>query len=105
MREIPAEAWAEWHSDATFRPPGGESLTDVTKRVASFMDDVLAEERVVAVSHVSPIKAAVCVALGVDERVSWKMFLDLASITRVGRRVDGESFLIAYNDTAHLAVT
>jgi hypothetical protein len=33
------------------------------------------------------------------------MFLDLASITRVGRRVDGESFLIAYNDTAHLAVT
>jgi broad specificity phosphatase PhoE len=63
---------------------------------------VLGDDLVVAVSHVSPIKAAVCFALDVDEAVSWRMFLDLASITRVGRRLDGASFLAAYNDTGHL---
>jgi broad specificity phosphatase PhoE len=103
LREIPAESWAEWHADVEFTPPGGESLADVTKRIASFVDDVLSDALVVAVSHVSPIKAAVCVALGVDERASWRMFLDLASITRVGRRLGREPFLIGYNETSHLA--
>jgi probable phosphoglycerate mutase len=102
MREIPYEAWAAWHADASFRPPGGESLAEVTARIGAFTNDVLGDDLVVAVSHVSPIKAAVCFALDVDEAVSWRMFLDLASITRVGRRLDGASFLAAYNDTGHL---
>jgi probable phosphoglycerate mutase len=102
MRDIPPDAWAAWHADASFKPPGGESLAEVTARIGAFTSDVLGDELVVAVSHVSPIKAAVCFALDVDERVSWRMFLDLASITRVGRRFDGASFLVAYNDTGHL---
>ena len=54
---------------------------------------------VVAVSHVSPIKAAVCWALGVDERATWRMFLDLASVTRIGCR-DGEPpSLVEFNET------
>ena len=44
---------------------------------------------VVAVSHVSPIKAAVCWALGVDERATWRMQLGLATITDIGARADG----------------
>jgi broad specificity phosphatase PhoE len=105
LREIPAEAWAEWHADPGFTPPGGESLRDVTARIADFAADVLGDELVVAVSHVSPIKAAVCFALGVDEGATWRMFLDLASITRVGRRFDGQPYLASYNDGAHLAVS
>jgi broad specificity phosphatase PhoE len=103
LRDIPSEAWAKWRADVGFTPPGGESLVDVTARMAAFIDDLGGDDLVVAVSHVSPIKAAVCVALGVDERASWKMFLDLASVTRVGRRPDGDSFLVAYNETGHLA--
>jgi probable phosphoglycerate mutase len=57
---------------------------------------------VVAVSHVSPIKAAVCIALGADERASWRMQLSLASITRVDARDDGRAYLLSFNETAHL---
>ena len=56
----------------------------------------------IAVSHVSPIKAAVCWALGVDERATLRMHLGLASITRIGARADGGVFLSSFNDCAHL---
>ena len=38
---------------------------------------------VIAVSHVSPIKAVVAWALGGGPELSWKMRLDVASITRI----------------------
>ncbi len=60
LTDVPPEAWAAWRTEAGFAPPGGETLADVTARVASFCADVLGDELVIAVSHVSPIKAAVC---------------------------------------------
>jgi broad specificity phosphatase PhoE len=102
FQEISAQEWSAWRADPKFAPPGGESLVDVTARVADFCDELVADEIVVAVSHVSPIKAAMCLALGVDERASWRMHLDLASITRVGRRGDGALYLASFNETAHL---
>ena len=56
---------------------------------------------VVAVSHVSPIKAAAAWALGVDGTVAWRMFLGLASITRVGRGRTSP-VLLSFNETGHL---
>ena len=99
LADVPASAWAEWRADPAFAPPGGESLVAVSARMISFCRDVLAGgDDVVAVSHVSPIKAAVCWALGTDERASWRMHLDLASITRVAAR--GETpYLASYNET------
>jgi len=102
FQEISAQEWGAWRADPKFAPPGGESLVDVTARVADFCDQHVTDEIVVAVSHVSPIKAAMCLALGVDERASWRMHLDLASITRVGRRADGALYLASFNETAHL---
>jgi broad specificity phosphatase PhoE len=98
MRDVPAETWAAWRSDPAFAPPGGESLLQVTARVADFCHEHLGDGLVVAVSHVSPIKAAVCWALGVDANASWRMFLDLASVTRIARRDDGPPFLLTYNE-------
>jgi broad specificity phosphatase PhoE len=49
------------------------------------------------VSHVSPIKAAVCWALDIDERATFRMFLDLVSVTRVDWRPDGSPFLAGFN--------
>ena len=46
----------------------------------------------------SPIKAAVCWALGVDERATWRMFLDLASVSRIGSRAGDVPFLASYNE-------
>ena len=54
-------------------------------------------------SHVSPIKAAVCWALGVEQRATWRMQLGLASITRIGTARDGTPHLLSFNETSHLA--
>jgi probable phosphoglycerate mutase len=50
---------------------------------------------------VSPIKAAVTWALGTGEELGWRMFLELASITRVSRQ-NGTGILLGFNDTSHL---
>lgn len=83
--------------------PEGESLDSLTQRVESFCTDTLSGEGlVVAVSHVSPIKAATAWALGVEGTVAWRMFLGLASITRVGRGRGGLPVLHSFNETGHL---
>jgi len=82
--------------------PEGESLTSLTGRVESFCLDTLDDEgHVVAVSHVSPIKAAAAWAMGVEGTVAWRMFLGLASITRVGRGKTSP-VLLSFNETGHL---
>ncbi len=65
------------------RPPGGESLRAVTRaRSRRSAPSCSPGPKVIAVSHVSPIKAAVTWALGASEVLGWRMFLDLASITQ-----------------------
>jgi broad specificity phosphatase PhoE len=103
LADVAPEDWATWRAHPAFAPPGGESLVAVTTRVASFFTDALGDDLVVAVSHVSPIKSAVCCALGIDERATWHMQLSLASVTRVGSRPDRAAYLLSYNETAHLA--
>jgi probable phosphoglycerate mutase len=77
----------------------------VTARIVDFCDEQFSkagDESVVAVSHVSPIKAAVCWALGTDERASWRMRLGLASITRIDGGQDRAPLLLSFNETSHL---
>jgi len=52
---------------------------------------------VVAVSHVSPIKAAVCWALGLPDLASWRMRLDNASVTRLAPGPEGP-VLLSFNE-------
>jgi broad specificity phosphatase PhoE len=100
--DLPVDELARWRKDPSFAPPGGESLQAVSRRVASFCAELLDGPTIVAVSHVSPIKAAVSWALGAGEELGWRMFLDVASITRIGGR-DGQGSLIGFNDTSHLS--
>ena len=106
LGDIGASEWAAWRADPEFAPPGGESLVAVTARVESFCRDRLVngDANVIAVSHVSPIKSAVCWALGVDERATWQMQLGLATITEVGARPNGSGYLSSFNDAAHLSL-
>jgi broad specificity phosphatase PhoE len=90
-----------WKADKGAAPEG-ESLESLAQRVESFCSEHLDRDGlVVAVSHVSPIKAAAAWAMGVDGTVAWRMFLGLASITRVGQ---GRSspVLLSFNETGHL---
>jgi broad specificity phosphatase PhoE len=89
-----------WRADDGTAPEG-ESLDSLSRRVESFCLDTLDDDLVVAVSHVSPIKAAAAWALGVDGVVAWRMFLGLASITRVGRGRTSP-VLLSFNETGHL---
>jgi broad specificity phosphatase PhoE len=90
-----------WRADDGTAPEG-ESLTSLTGRVESFCLDTLdGEGNIVAVSHVSPIKAAAAWAMGVEGTVAWRMFLGLASITRVGRGRTSP-VLLSFNETGHL---
>jgi broad specificity phosphatase PhoE len=103
--------WGEWEGQAVGSvggaqgdmPSQGESLASLDARVGSFCQDALERPGlVVAVSHVSPIKASVAWALGVEGQIAWRMYLGLASITRIsaGRR---GPLLVSFNETAHLA--
>jgi broad specificity phosphatase PhoE len=84
--DLPPDLVEEWHRNPAFAPPGGESLVDVEARMGATTADLLeraGDRVVVAVSHVSPIKAAVCWALGVGPELAWRMRLDVASVTRI----------------------
>jgi broad specificity phosphatase PhoE len=103
LGDVSPEEWRQWIDDKEFAPPGGESLISVVARVGEFCAERLhADDTIVAVSHVSPIKAAVVWALGVGADTIWRMHLDVASVTRIDRRGEGLPFLAGYNDVEYL---
>ena len=59
------------------------------------------DDDVVVVSHVSPIKAGVAWALGVGDGVAWRMFVDVASLTRIAI-TDRGPVLRSFNEVHHL---
>jgi broad specificity phosphatase PhoE len=105
LGSVSPETWAEWRSDPDFRPPGGESHSEVGARVRAACEELFGEQggarsegSVVVVTHMSPIKAATCWALGLGELGSWRLYLATASITRIGWGVDGP-VLHRFNET------
>lgn len=105
LSDVPAETWARWRSDPEFRPPGGETLVELGKRVSEGLQELTAEAAVgdvVVVTHVSPVKAALAWALGVGVEVSWRSFVAQASITRIGVSDRGLS-LLEFNRESHLS--
>lgn len=102
---VPAEEWARWRADLEYAPPGGESLAALGQRVRAACDDLAGtagERDVVVFTHVSPVKAALAWALGVSDAVSWRSYVAVASITRIGFGSAWPS-LRSFNEVAHLA--
>jgi alpha-ribazole phosphatase len=100
LADLPPDLVWKWRNDADFAPPGGESLASVGKRMGEFTSEVLdslAHGPVVAVSHVSPIKAGVLWALGLPDLYAWRLRLDNASITRLAPGPDGP-VLLSFNE-------
>ncbi len=101
LSDVPPELWREWRANPTFVPPGGESLTALGVRVraacAELVDEVR-ERHVVVVSHVSPIKAAIAWALDTGDELSWRLFVQIASIARIGVDQWGAT-LRSFNET------
>jgi probable phosphoglycerate mutase len=88
---VPAGIWTRWRSDPDFRPPRGETLAEAGVRVRTACAELFAIDGegargpgdVVVVSHMSPIKAATCWALGLPDLGTWRLHLATASVTRI----------------------
>jgi len=72
-----------WQLDPSGCPPGGESLLEVQDRAMELVRDLVARDagNVMWISHVGPIKAVVCHALGLPLSQIGRFFLDPASIS------------------------
>ena len=102
--DISEEVWKNWRADVNYCLPKGESLAELDRRVRQALNEIIVESRdqnIVVVSHVSPIKAAIAWAVGVDVSLSWRMLLDRGSISRIEFSPTGPK-LRGFNDTAHL---
>jgi broad specificity phosphatase PhoE len=98
--DVPSEVWQQWRDDVGFVPGGGESLLALGVRVREACEELADEARtrdVIVVSHVSPIKAALAWVLGVGDEIAWRMFVQVASIARVGFNQWGPS-LHSFNE-------
>ncbi|MFJ9771685.1 bifunctional RNase H/acid phosphatase [Kitasatospora sp. NPDC101157] len=95
-----------WLGSAKARPTGsGESFTTLTHRAGIARDRILARypgKTVLVVSHVSPIKTLVRLALGAPPDSMYRMELSAASICAVQYYADGNASLRLLNDGSHL---
>ncbi|MYR75721.1 MULTISPECIES: bifunctional RNase H/acid phosphatase [unclassified Streptomyces] len=84
---------------------GGESFTEVAERVAATRDRLIAAyagRTVLLVTHVTPIKTLVRLALGAPPESLFRMELSPASLSVVAYYADGNPSLRLLNDTSHL---
>lgn len=100
---------ADWETGAAVAPPEGEGMEEVRERALDAVDEWTAAHtgQVVAiVSHVGPIKALLCAALGLPASGARRTWLDPASVCVVDWRVvpgQASSGLVrVMNSVAHL---
>jgi probable phosphoglycerate mutase len=97
---------AAWLGSAKAKPTGSaESFTTLTHRVGVARDKLLARysgRTVLVVSHVSPIKTLVRLALGAPPDSLYRMELSAASFCAVQYYADGNASVRLMNDTSHL---
>lgn len=100
----PAELDA-WLASARTAPPDGESFAAVSRRVSVARDKLLARyagRTVLVVSHVTPVKTLVRLALGAPQESLFRMELSPASLSAIQYYADGNASLRLLNDTSHL---
>ncbi|MFZ4179320.1 bifunctional RNase H/acid phosphatase, partial [Streptomyces griseoincarnatus] len=106
VRERYPEDLDAWLASPDAEPTGGgESFAATAVRVAEARDRLLAEYRgrtVLLVTHVTPIKMMVRLALGAPPEALFRMELSAASLSAVAYYADGNASVRLFNDTSHL---
>ncbi|WP_034269055.1 bifunctional RNase H/acid phosphatase [Actinospica robiniae] len=90
---------------AEVAPPQGETLAALARRAVEAKDRLVARyprQTVLVVTHVTPIKALVCAALGAPLSAVNRMELAAASLSVIDYYDDGLCNVRCVNDTAHL---
>jgi probable phosphoglycerate mutase len=95
-----------WLADPEAQPTGGgESFAATGTRIAATRDKLVAAyagRTVLLVSHVTPIKTFVRLALGAPPESLFRMELSAASLSAVAYFADGNASVRLFNDTSHL---
>ncbi|MFJ8692544.1 bifunctional RNase H/acid phosphatase [Streptomyces roseolilacinus] len=94
-----------WLASPKAAPTGGESFAAVSRRVAAARDRLTerhAGRTVLVVTHVTPIKTLVRLALGAPPEALFRMELSAASLSAVAYYRDGNASVRLLNDTSHL---
>ncbi|MFH8343549.1 bifunctional RNase H/acid phosphatase [Streptomyces sp. NPDC018045] len=105
VQERHPEDLAAWLGSAKAAPTGGESFAAVARRVALSRDKLLARyagRTVLLVTHVTPVKTLVRLALGAPPESLFRMELSAASLSAVAYYADGNASVRLVNETAHL---
>lgn len=95
----------DWLRDTALQPPGGESFDDVSLRVQRARDRIIAAHpgsTVLVVSHVTPIKTLLQLALDAGSGVLHRLHLDLASLSVAEFYPDGGTSVRLVNQTSYL---
>ncbi len=86
ISDLGDEQLDRWRSDVSYAPAGVETLESLGYRVRAACADVsrrATDQTVVVVTHVSPMKAALAWALGTDDAIAWRMFVEDAGVSRI----------------------
>lgn len=106
VRERHPDDLNAWLADPEAEPTGGgESFAATATRIAATRDRLVAEyagRTVLLVTHVTPIKTFVRLALGAPSESLFRMELSAASLSAVAYYADGNASVRLFNDTSHL---
>ncbi|MEV0023370.1 bifunctional RNase H/acid phosphatase [Streptomyces atroolivaceus] len=106
VRERHGSDLTTWLASPDAAPTGGgESFAEVAERVSATRDRLIAGHAgrtVLLVTHVTPIKTLVRLALGAPPESLFRMELSPASVSTVAYYADGNPSLRLLNDTSHL---
>ncbi|MEV7344303.1 bifunctional RNase H/acid phosphatase [Streptomyces sp. NPDC093544] len=95
-----------WLASPDVEPTGGgESFEATARRIALTRDKLIAAyagRTVLLVTHVTPIKTLVRLAIGAPSESLFRMELSAASLSAVAYYADGNASLRVFNDTSHL---
>ncbi|MGV0717231.1 bifunctional RNase H/acid phosphatase [Mycolicibacterium sp. XJ662] len=99
------ELHQRWLRDTSVTPPGGESFDNVAQRVHRAQNRLAAEnggQTLLVVSHVTPIKTLLRMALDAGPSILYRLHLDLASLSMAEFYPDGAASVRLVNQTDYL---
>ncbi|MEU6271508.1 bifunctional RNase H/acid phosphatase [Streptomyces populi] len=106
VRERHPDDLDAWLASPEAEPTGGgESFAATAHRMAATRDKLIASyagRTVLLVTHVTPIKTLVRLALGAPPESLFRMELSAASLSAVAYYADGNASVRLFNDTSHL---
>jgi ribonuclease H / adenosylcobalamin/alpha-ribazole phosphatase len=94
-----------WLGDTSVPPPGGESFDQVHNRIRRARSRIISEygeATVLVVSHVTPIKTMLRMALDAGPSILYRLHLDLASLSIAEFYPDGAASVRLVNQTSYL---